>query len=216
MTHRQYEFGSLDNNFVFTSRRLPPAQTSLGNASVIDIAMKIIHILLLISGSLIDFYRRCVRSFLADQHKESKVTPSTPAALIRKACPHKMLTDVPEDSTELLFPNAVCIYDHLHIFMNALEAAITSLPWWLDFLETLRSFITVFGDRQHIKRMLAVCRMPNSVRLYFKRWKLRVFSWRWEALEIILEDLTDSMKLMFFSICQPCSARRKLRMLFTR
>ena len=102
MTHRQYEFGSLYNNFVLASRRLPPAHTSLGNASVIDIAMEIIHIMLLISGSLIDFYRRCVRSFLADQHKESKVTPSTPAALILKACPHKMLTDVPEDSTELL------------------------------------------------------------------------------------------------------------------
>ena len=64
------------------------------------------------------------------------------------------------------------------------------------FLDTLKAFIELFGDLPHIKRFKAVCRMPHHIALRFKRWKLTVFSWRFENLEFILVDLFASFEFM--------------------
>ena len=189
MSREQFDHGALPNNYSFISRRLPPMQTSVGNATVVHLALRLIHSLLLVCGDRIDSYRASVKSFLSDQGKECKINCSSPATLVNQLCPEKPLSSVPDGSDEHLFPNAVDINDHLHIFMNALQSAIESLDWWEEFLDTLRAFIEFFGDLSHIKRFRAVCKIPAHVGAKIKRFRLTVFSWRFENLEYILADL---------------------------
>ena len=65
-------------------------------------------------------------------------------------------------------------------------------------MEALRCFIEVFGDRAHIARFRQTYKMPLTVLALLKRWKLRVFSWRWEALEYILDDVVLSFNFMVY------------------
>lgn len=188
----------VENNFDFYSRRLPPMQTSVGNGGVVDIALKLVHSLLFISGAFIDVFRKQVKSVLADQSKESKVNAQTPATILHEACLQCRMSNVSDGSSERLFPNAVDIYDHLHIFQNALKSAVESMILWESFLDCLHSCIAVFGDRGHILRFKNVCAMPAWASKKLKRWKLRVFRWRWEGLEIILLDLFDAFDLFEF------------------
>ena len=48
MSRHQYDSGGLPCNFKFCSRRLPPTLTSLGNASFIQVGLKLVHSILLI------------------------------------------------------------------------------------------------------------------------------------------------------------------------
>ena len=177
-------------------------QTSVGNAGAVDIALKLVHSLLLTSGPMIDVYRKQAKSVLSDQSKESKVNAQTPATILHQACPHYRLSNVSDGSTERLFPHAVDVYDHLHIFQNALKSAVECMEWWESFLDVLPAFIAVFGDRGHVLRFRSVCTMPLWASQKLKRWKLRVFSWRWEGLEIILGDLFECFDIMDFSTWQ--------------
>ena len=63
------------------------------------------------------------------------------ATIVHQVCPNLQLSNVPEGSSGFLFPNAMDVYDHLHILQNALQDGVESLEWWEDFLEPLRACI---------------------------------------------------------------------------
>ena len=83
------------------------------------------------------------------------------------------------------------------------------MEWWESFLDVLRAFITVFGDRGHVLRFRSVFAMPVRASNQLKRWKLRVFSWRWEGLEIILGDLFESFDIMDFFVLEKMKTNSK-------
>ena len=144
---------------------------------------------MLVAGFAVDLYRKCVRTWLADQSKESKFALKTPAEVLYHLCPCVKLSTATPGSNELLFPDCLTIYDHLHIYNNSLQTAVEALDWWLVFKEAVSSFCAVFGAKIHIGRFLAVCNLPQWARRQTKKFKLRIVDWRWEVLEVVLEDL---------------------------
>ena len=105
---------------------------------------------------------------------------------------------MPFDADELLFPNCWEILDHIHIIMNALQAGVERLSWWESFKEGLMCVVEVFGTNYHRDRFLMYCEVPSGMAAAFKRFKMRLISWRWEVLEIILDDCVDGWAFMAY------------------
>ena len=189
-SRQQLLYGSVVGNFSFVSRRLPPSFLSLGHAAFADVTHRLVNSMVLVSGTAVDMYRGSVRTWLGDQSKESKFGDSAAEVLCLVCSEHQFSSAMPGDA-EFLLPDCMTIYDHLHIFQNALAAAIESLDWWASFREILVAFVSLFGTREHLERFLAHCPIPAWVKRQIRKFKQRVVSWRWELLEDVLLDLDD-------------------------
>ena len=196
-TEDQAAYACLLTAWHFTTRRLPPTAVGHGNSSADAIVYRMVYSLLLVAGDLIDLYRRLVRSCLTDQSKERKVT-SALASVIHHVAYARTMTEVDSESSELLFPDALGVLDHLHILFNALESAITALPWRAAFREQLCAILEVFGQKKHRDRFLEKCGLPGFLERRFKTFRVKRLTWRWEILEIILSDVLDSSPFLAY------------------
>ena len=88
------------------------------------------------------------------------------------------------------FVNAMWMPEHLHIFNNALENSITSLPVWEQFMHKLRSVERFLQDYSLRTLFRATClvTMP-AVSALFRSYSGSHVEWRWEFLEKSLDKL---------------------------
>ena len=125
-SRQQLLYGPVVGNFSFESRRLPPSYLALGHAAVADVSHRICNSMVLVSGSAVDMYRGCVRTWLGDQSKESHFGDVATDVLCHVCPEHQFSSAMPGDA-EFLLPDCMTVYDHLHIFQNSLQTAIESL-----------------------------------------------------------------------------------------
>ena len=95
----------------------------------------------------------------------------------------------PEDSLRA-FPNAMWMPEHLHIFNNALENAVTSAPLWSQFLPKLRAIERFLQDASLRTLFRATCLHGQPVvSKLFANFSGSHIEWRWEYLEKTLDKL---------------------------
>ena len=95
------------------------------------------------------------------------------------------------------FPNAFWMPEHLHIFNNALEHAITSLLVWQKFLQMLRAVERFLQDYSLRTLFRAAClaNLPRVSEL-FENFSGSHVEWRWEYLEKTLDKLVPLLPHM--------------------
>ncbi len=83
---------------------------------------------------------------------------------------------------ERLYPNALWIPDHLHLFYNALETAVTKLAPYDKFISKLRAVERFLSSKSLRRAFVASCvEDPRDAKL-FEHFSSIHIEWRWEYL----------------------------------
>ena len=127
----------LQTNFneSLVGRLLPMPTLGRGRAGLVKKSFNFLSIVRMESASLEAFSLRCseVIGIVADQGTEKGMADFGKIRL-----PHEVAEDDGGGAAHA-FVNVVWMPEHLHIFNNALESSITSLPVWKQFMHKLRS-----------------------------------------------------------------------------
>ncbi len=157
---------------------------------------------------MVDKYPGQVRSCLTGQGKERKLK-QMPASLVCQLCPITKLSKVEPDSTELLFGDCLEVLDHLHLFQNALQSGLTGLSWWSGVETSLRHLVDSFASQSHRARSQHTCLNKLGKKLKLT-WRHQHVDWRWEVLEVVLEDALSARDWLAFFDCETMCGKEKV------
>ncbi len=181
-----------DLNGALTNRTLPMSTLGRGRGSLVKKSFNYLNLLRMESPSEAAFEARCsqVYGIVADQGTEKGV-----ADISRLDGGGGGAGDA-EDSMQA-FPNAMWMPEHLHIFNNALEHAITALVIWRCFLPKLRAVERFLQDTSLRRLFRAVCLagLP-AVSSMFQNYSGSHVDWRWEYLEKSLVTLVSLLPFL--------------------
>ena len=94
-----------------------------------------------------------------------------------------------------MYPAAMWLPGHLHIFFNALQEAIEGMDGHKDFIHKLRAVEDFLSDKSLRRAFQARCLRPEDVRLF--EWYSTVhIDWKWEFLSKALDKLVVLIRIM--------------------
>jgi hypothetical protein len=175
-----------DLNASLKNRTLPMSTLGRGRANLIKKSFNYLNLLRMESPSEDAFKGRCTQVYgiVADQGTEKGV------ADISTMRDSEEFDAFNLEKTQRAFPHAMWMPEHLHIFNNALESAITKLSVWRGFLPKLRAVERFLQG--YSLRMLFRATWLSEVReisQMFANYSGSHIEWRWEYLEKSLDKL---------------------------
>ena len=175
-----------DLNASLKNRMLPMSTLGRGRASLIKKSFNYLNLLRMESPSEDAFVGRCkqVYGIVADQGTEKGVADISTMRDSEEVDASNL------EKTQRAFPHAMWMPEHLHIFNNALESAITQLSVWRGFMPQLRAVERFLQDYSLRMLFRATCLSEvREISQMFANYSGSHIEWRWEYLEKSLDKL---------------------------
>jgi hypothetical protein len=197
-------FGGFD----YSLRTLPVMTLGRGCTGLTHKLTRVAHMGALQAGKLLKTWRCQVKHCVSDQSTERKNRSALfPDGADARDMFQKLLSgEVSFAETtvqELAFlPNCLETHDLLHIFFNALQTAIETLPEWKEAETYIRALISIVGNPDNKRRALRTFLLNASpfLRQCVHRVTDELIDWRWETLEDVLFSLVVILEEGFYDV----------------
>jgi len=171
----------------------PPILLGYGRVDLFHKCMSFVHLIFLLAGpteSTMRAYCETIVAVVTDCGTEMGIAdyPDIISAYFGGGMPSSPL---------FLFPNAWLLPGFQHLVDTCLKKALQQLPFWPQFLETLKIVSRFLHDGQHRDKLRA--RLPAGRKADHKTLKRTVRSmaqWRWGTLWSSMKDVDGMLPLL--------------------
>lgn len=192
--HKVREQAQIDLNAAFETRIMPLSTLGHGRASALKKSVNVSSLYLMESEDFdaFDVTRNEVCSICTDQGAEKNISEAGVRIL-----PEYRGAFAADDVQSFLWPVALPLPGHLHIFFNALESACKSVIFAATFFVDLRAITNFLSNKQLRRKFQACCMSGKAGRHEFNSFPRTHVDWRWEFLG---PALTNVLRLLPYMV----------------